>query len=122
MQRVLVDACGWVALIDGGIHLDHALDPLFGRWELVVPDVVMEELDRLAASRSQPLLLELLRSRRERQPGDDATGHADDVLLSLATAHAWPVLTVDKRLKHRLQQARGAVLSPTKDRRLTLLN
>ena len=128
MQPILVDACGWVALVDGGIHLERALDPLFGRWTLVVLPSVEAELTRLAEARSAPLLLELLATRRDRAleaaaeaAVDAAAAHTDARLAAAAAAERWPVLTVDRALKRRLQTAGSSWIEPTRDRRLRLV-
>lgn len=105
---VLVDACGWIALVDARIHLDNALADQVGPVDLKVTPAVLEELDRVAARESRPLLLDLLRERAELVGG--AEGHADDELIELASTHGWPVLTVDRALKGRLHAANLAVI------------
>ena len=43
MHRVLVDACGWVAVIEAGINIDQALLECSGTKQLaIVPNVVSE--------------------------------------------------------------------------------
>jgi rRNA-processing protein FCF1 len=99
MVSVLVDACGWVSLIDAGLNLDISLNEVVGKADLKITPGVRDELDSLAKSRSG-LLLDLLYSRAE--VIDSEEGHTDDGLLALASRNRWPVLTVDRILKKRL--------------------
>ena len=99
MVSVLVDACGWVSLIDAGLNLDISLNEVVGKAELKITAGVREELESLSKTRGG-LLLDLLYSRCEEI--DSESGHTDDVLLAIATENRWPVLTVDRMLKKRL--------------------
>ena len=47
MQRVIVDACGWVAVIEAGINIDKALMESFGSKNLALVPKVLEELESL---------------------------------------------------------------------------
>ena len=108
MAGVLVDACGWVAVVDARINIDLELETQIGPVELKVTDLVLEELNRLAEHESQSLLLDLLQDRAEVVTGEGE--HTDDELLNLATTNGWPVLTVDKALKARLHEANASVI------------
>ena len=99
MVSVLVDACGWVSLIDAGLNLDISLNEVVGKAELKITAGVRDELESLSKTRGG-LLLDLLYSRCEEI--DSESGHTDDVLLAIATENRWPVLTVDRMLKKRL--------------------
>ena len=99
MVSVLVDACGWVSLIDAGLNLDISLNEVVGKAELKLTEGVREELESLSKTRGG-LLLDLLYSRSE--VIDSESGHTDDALLAIATENRWPVLTVDRMLKKRL--------------------
>ncbi len=99
MVSVLVDACGWVSLIDAGLNLDISLNEVVGKADLKITTGVREELDSLSESRSG-LLLDLLYRRSE--VVDSEEKHTDDALLALAIQNRWPVLTVDRVLKKRL--------------------
>ncbi len=105
---VLVDACGWVAVVDARINIDLELETQIGPVELKVTNLVLEELNRLAEHESQSLLLDLLQDRAEVVAGEGE--HTDDELLNLATTNGWPVLTVDKALKARLHEANASVI------------
>ena len=102
MVSVLVDACGWVSLIDAGLNLDISLNEVVGMADLKITAGVRGELDALSETRGG-LLLDLLYSRSE--VIDSEHGHTDDALLALATHNRWPVLTVDRVLKKRLVES-----------------
>ena len=102
MPRVLIDACGWVAVVDGGIHIDHALAEQVGPVELAITAAGRAELERLQGERSATLLLDLLDSRTEVVQAPEGVRHTDDQLIRLAAQLQCPVLTVDRELKRRL--------------------
>ena len=99
MVGVLVDACGWVSLVDAGLNLDISLNEAIGEAELKITDSVRGELDSLAGSRGG-LLLDLLYSRAEFVKSDE--GHTDTNLIEISIRTGWPVLTVDRGLKRKL--------------------
>ena len=99
MVGVLVDACGWVSLVDAGLNLDISLNETVGEAELKITDSVRKELESLSSSRSG-LLLDLLYSRAELVKSDE--GHTDTSLLEISVKTGWPVLRVDRGLKRKL--------------------
>ena len=99
MGGVLVDACGWVSLVDAGLNLDISLNNAIGEAELKITDSVRRELDSLAGSRGG-LLLDLLYSRAEFVKSEE--GHTDTNLIQMSIRTGWPVLTVDRGLKRKL--------------------
>lgn len=124
MQQVLVDACGWVAVVDSGMNFDSEALNILGRPQLLLLPKVTEELRRLdeLRPRGKKLLLELLTAKsKEIQPRPDAGEHTDDQLLDLAQASGMTVLTVDVQLKRRLFERAVPVLEVTKKKRLRLI-
>ena len=99
MVGVLVDACGWVSLVDAGLNLDISLNNAIGEAELKITDSVRRELDSLAGRRGG-LLLDLLYSRAEFVKSEE--GHTDTNLIQMSIRTGWPVLTVDRGLKRKL--------------------
>ena len=99
MVGVLVDACGWVSLVDAGLNLDISLNETIGEAELKVTDSVRRELDSLAGRRGG-LLLDLLYSRAEFVKSKE--GHTDTSLVEISIEMGWPVLTVDRGRKRKL--------------------
>ncbi len=103
MQRVIVDACGWVAVIEAGINIDQALMESFGSKNLALVPKVLEELESL---NDKKLMIPMLISKSESFiPSNVDSKHTDDLLFALSIEKGWPVLTVDTQLKRRLSQA-----------------
>ena len=119
LTGVLVDACGWVAVVDARINIDLELESQIGPVELKVTEAVLDELNHLAEREAQPLLLELLHDRGEIVTGEGE--HTDDELLNLATTNGWPVLTVDRALKARLHEANASVIEVHGSKTLRLI-
>ena len=42
-QCIIIDACGWVAVIDSGINIDIELEKIFGSFQLILLDSVLDE-------------------------------------------------------------------------------
>nr|AIE93376.1 hypothetical protein [uncultured marine group II/III euryarchaeote AD1000_34_D01]AIE98317.1 hypothetical protein [uncultured marine group II/III euryarchaeote KM3_05_F04]AIF20132.1 hypothetical protein [uncultured marine group II/III euryarchaeote KM3_88_E02] len=105
MTKLLIDACGWVAAIDGGINFDHAISPLIGKFEPVILPRVRKELQSVQEGRAKTLLLDLLDGRAEVVEPPEGMDHTDDQLVALAMENSWPVLTIDRDLKQRLADA-----------------
>ena len=106
MHRILVDACGWVAVIEAGINIDLALKECCGYNELaIVPNVISE----LEALKNPRLLVSMLEKKALMcNPPEEVGRHTDDQLYSLAIQNNWPILTVDTELKRRLSQSNSA--------------
>lgn len=103
MPRVLIDACGWVAVIEAGINIDQALLESAGTRDLILIPSVLAELKSMDDRR---LLLAMLEARCEVVEVLAKSGnHTDDQLHDLAVANDWIVLTVDTGLKRRLSQS-----------------
>ena len=62
---MLIDACGWVALVDGGFNIDLALSQIIGPPHFILIDLVLEELEEIDTNRprNKNLMLNLLRQR-----------------------------------------------------------
>ena len=118
---MLIDACGWAAVVDARINIDLELESKIGPVELKVTEAVLFELRSLAEREGKNLLLELLRGRAEILTGSVEGAHTDDELLNLANTHGYPVLTVDKTLKTRLHAANASVIEVTSSRTLRVI-
>jgi len=124
MQQVLIDACGWVAVVDSGMNFDSEALNILGRPQLLLLPKVIEELRQLDAlrPRGKKLLLELLTAKSEEvDPRPGAGEHTDDQLVDLAQSSGMSVLTVDVQLKRRLYERAVPVLEVTKKKRLRLI-
>ncbi len=115
MVSVLIDACGWAALIDAGLNLDVSMRDVLGKPDYIVLDKVQEELDSLAQQR-RGLLLPLLAKRGKPMANPEGIRHTDLMLIELSRKNRWPVLTVDRRLKERLIENGGSYIEVTSRR------
>jgi|TARA_B110000495_G_C22382353_1_gene246980 rRNA-processing protein FCF1 len=120
MVGVLVDACGWIALIDAKINIDTAMIGILGEFDLMLLERVKSELDVLAGKK-RGLLLDLLEKRSNIMPNIQGIKHTDDMLIKLSMERSWPVLTVDRELKERLINSGGSYIEVTSRRVLRLI-
>ena len=120
MVGVLVDACGWIALMDAELNLDDAMSGVVGQADLKLLECVHLELLQLSQSR-RGFLLSLLESRCEMISDLNDLSHPDEMLISLSGLRGWPVLTVDRVLKERLVSSGGSYIEVTSSRFLRLV-
>ena len=103
-----LDASALMAPVELDLRLFDELDRLLGEVDLLVPDAVRAELDRLAggAGEAAPAArvgTDLAERCREVETNEE---NGDDALLSLATAgEAEYVVTTDRPLRDRLLSA-----------------
>ncbi len=122
MQNILLDACGWVAIVDSGIHLDLELSKLVGNFELMLIESVSDEIKNIAKNRKGKLLMELLDAKTTMISNPVGAGnHTDDQLISLAKKKSWPVITVDTQLKQDLVKSGCKVIEIVQERRLRMI-
>ena len=115
----IVDACGWVALVDAKINLDIELKSILGQPELILTDAVLVELKKIDEDR-KGLLLELLTSRAKIIHSNHS--YTDDGLIRLSIETGYPVLTVDRELKKRLISVSRSYVEVTAGRTLRLVD
>ena len=122
MGDVLIDACGWVALIDGAFNIDATLSQLVGPPQFILVDLVLDELETIEASRprGKRLMLDLLLQRSTLI--DSQPIHTDDVLLEIAIERGIPILTVDADLKRRSLDAGVGILEILKGKNIRFVN
>ncbi len=124
MQQILIDACGWVAIIDSGMNIDTELSRVYGPAQMLLLDSVRDELESLNQQRprSKNLLLSLLEQKSQPvRPLTDNSDHPDDQIFELAVEQSLPVLTVDVELKRRFYQQGLPILEVSKNQRLELV-
>ncbi len=117
---VLVDACGWAALIDADLNIDSVMTDILGEFEFKVIESVNDELQRVPLKRRK-LSLKLLEIKCEIIPDIENMSHTDDMLLNISLENSWPVLTVDKELKERLIKSGGSYIEVTSSRNLRII-
>ena len=120
MQKVIIDSCGWVALVEAGLNLDSEMSVLTGPFRMMLLPSVNAELEKLSEHRKS-LLLDLLRSRSDDvEPTVDSGSHTDDQIHDLAQNNGWAVLTVDRVLKKRLIESSCMVIEVVSGKRLRI--
>ena len=123
-QQIIIDACGWVAIIDAGINFEIELEHLLGHFELIVLPEITEELEKLNLKRPRKnsLLLDLLakKSTKINYISHDLR-HTDDIIYDLALNQKLAVLTVDKNLKMRLFKSGIDVIEVVQNNHLKLI-
>jgi len=125
VQRIIVDACGWVAVIDAGINIDNALLQLMGPSQLLLLPDVEKELEEINSKRSKKksLLLQLLKAKTVMIDAPANSGnHPDDQIVSFAISEGIPVLTVDTELKRRLFDSGILIIEVAKNKRLSIID
>lgn len=122
MGDVLIDACGWVALIDGAFNIDASLSQLVGPPHFILIDLVLDELETIEASRprGKRLMLDLLLQRSTMV--DSNPIHTDDVLLQIAIERDIPILTVDADLKRQSIDSGVGILEVVKGKNIRFVN
>tara|TARA_B100000459_G_scaffold31581_1_gene15067 strand:- start:1181 stop:1555 length:375 start_codon:yes stop_codon:yes gene_type:complete len=122
MGDVLIDACGWVALIDGSFNIDLALSQIVGPPHFILIDLVLEELEDIEASRprGKKLMLDLLLQRSTLI--EYSTMHTDDALLEVASERKIPILTIDSNLKRRALEVGLGIVEVTQGKNIRLVN
>ena len=121
-QQIIVDSCGWVAIIDSKINFESELERLFGNFTLILTESVNIELTELDAARTRKnsLLMDLLRQKSVIVQSEQS-GHTDDHIFELANSGNYAVLTIDKILKKRLYQRGIDVVEVAKNQHLRLI-
>jgi|TARA_A100001234_G_scaffold216523_1_gene222634 rRNA-processing protein FCF1 len=121
-QQIIVDSCGWVAIIDANINFELELERMFGSFDLILLDSVDNELQNLDLDRPRrkSLLLDMLRNKST-LVSSNFSSHTDDYIFDLASKGSYSVLTIDKILKKRLYQSGISVIEVAKSNHLRLI-
>tara|TARA_B000000565_G_C23601530_1_gene307440 strand:+ start:79 stop:459 length:381 start_codon:yes stop_codon:yes gene_type:complete len=121
-QCIIIDACGWVAVIDSGINIDIELEKIFGSFQLILLDSVLDELKEIEKERTKrkTLLISMLENKSNKIDSEEFT-HTDDQIFSISEQLGYAVLTVDKELKKRLYQSSIKVIEVNKNNHLKIL-
>lgn len=122
MGNLLIDACGWVALMEGDFNIDSALSQLVGPPHFILIDLVLEELEALDSERprGKKLMLDLLLQRSTRLEHEQM--HTDNALLEVAIALKIPILTVDSNLKRQSLENGVGIIEVLQGKNLRLIN
>ncbi|MDP6328888.1 MAG: hypothetical protein QGG22_03610 [Candidatus Thalassarchaeaceae archaeon] len=120
MNCVLIDACGWAALVDAELNIDISMSKIIGKPRYLLLEKVKQELESLSKQR-RGLLLDLLDKKSELIQAPMGLRHTDQMLLELSRENGWPVLTIDRRLKERLINTGGSYIEITSKNVLRLI-
>ena len=122
MGDVLIDACGWVALIDGEFNIDTALSQIVGPPHFILLDLVLEELEGIESERprGKKLMLDLLLQRSTQI--EHPTMHTDNALLEVANSLNIPILTVDSQLKRQSFENGIGIIEILQGKNIRLIN
>lgn len=122
MGDVLIDACGWVALIDGEFNIDTALSQIIGPPHFILLDLVLEELEGIESKRprGKKLMLDLLLQRSTQI--EHPTMHTDNALLEVASSLNIPILTVDSQLKRQSFENGVGIIEVLQGKNIRLIN
>ena len=122
-QSIIIDACGWVAIIDSGMNLDLELERAIGTFDLILIDSVLDELMDLEKERPKrkSLLISMLEKKSTKTIIESDFTHTDDQIYELAKNGNYAVITVDKDLKKRLFQSSIKVIEVSKNNHLKVI-
>lgn len=122
-QSIIIDACGWVAIIDSGMNLDLELERAIGTFDLILIDSVLDELMELEKERPKrkSLLISMLEKKSTKTIIESDLTHTDDQIYELAKNGNYAVITVDKDLKKRLFQSSIKVIEVSKNNHLKVI-
>lgn len=107
MVEVLLDTNALLMLFQFKINLERELDRLLGRYEILVPECVLEELKKLSL---KSLLARGALRFAERYKKIKAYGKVDLAILELAKKRKRAVITNDRELRMRLRASKLPVI------------
>lgn len=125
-MRVLCDTSFLMVLVAKPIKHIERVEYEFGRLDFVVPDIVIDELERLKA-RTGPKRSTLAKTALDVSRARFAVvkvpraAHVDDSIVEYATEQKCAVATIDTTLRRRLIANNVLVLTLSRDR-LTVAN
>ena len=105
-QTVILDTNGLLMLFQFRLNLESELDRILGVYEIIIPSVVISELDNLRGSVPEAkAALKLARKYNVYEVGSVyGKSDTDDVILELAQTLNAIVVTNDKELRKKLKQ------------------
>ncbi len=111
-MRVVLDTNALMAPVEVGVRLFEELDRLLGEYEAVVPEAVLQELDRLAAGNGTEATAASVGAdlaRRECETVAHESTYADDAIVEIGRRVEYAV-TSDMPLRRRLLEANVPVI------------
>ncbi|WP_340820688.1 PIN domain-containing protein [Methanolobus sp. WCC4] len=122
-MKVIIDTNALMIPVQFNVDIFEELKRL-GYDEHLVPTAVINELDRLIRTLkgADRTAAKVARAMAERCEVIEAQGHADDVILDLATNLAASVLTNDTGLRRRLEEKEVPVICLRQKNRLEIVS
>lgn len=108
-ETVVFDTNALMVPSQFGVDVFDEVERLVGSYHGVVPKAVIDELEKMSNDSDASVALDMTRENCEvlESRGD---GHADDVIVEIASEKGWKVVTNDAGLKDRLVQVGVPVL------------
>jgi rRNA-processing protein FCF1 len=119
---VLCDTSFLMVIVSKPIKQVGKIEAQFGRLDFLVPDIVIDELERLirkAGPKRSTLAktaLEVSKVKNFKVVPVAKAQHVDDSIIEYAMEHKCPVATIDSALRRRLIANEVLVLTLSKDR------
>lgn len=107
---IIVDSNALMMLFEFSINFEEQLTRLFGKYKIVVPKAVVNELKILkkkgkgARKHKAKASLDLINKTNMSIIESETDGLVDDIVFNLARETKYPVLTNDKQLRKRLKK------------------
>ena len=111
-MRVVLDTNALMAPVEVGVRLFEELDRHLGEYDAVVPQAVLDELDRLAEGNGKEATAASVGAdlaRRECEPVTHESAYADDAIIEIGKRVEYAV-TSDMPLRRRLLEANVPVI------------
>jgi len=99
MIKVIVDTNGLMMPFQFGINLDYELQRLLGKYEIIVPSCVIEELKRINRWEAKAAL-----QLAEKFKKIDTEKKGDEGIIEIAEKTRGYVLTNDRELRKKLRE------------------
>ena len=103
--KVILDTNAVLMPFQFNINLDSELKRLLGQYEIIIPNIVIEELNNLAAGPKPPREIRSALTLASRYRQITVSSRGDAAVFELAEAQNAIVVTNYKALKHRLLKA-----------------
>lgn len=107
---IIFDSNALMMLFEFNINFEEQLTQLFGKYKLVVPKAVIEELKKLKEKakgkkkNNAKASLDLIKKTKLETIDTKKHGNVDEIIVSLAEKTKYTVLTNDKELRKKLKQ------------------
>ena len=106
--KIILDTSALLDMLKFKLNIDYELEGIYGRYEMLVPSTVINELKAMGRKRYARAALSFA-ERCEEVPSREQ--NADKAIIELAVKLNCVVLTDDKELKRELEKSGISILS-----------